>query len=167
MRCRHRFLAFAVCAFLCFAAGTAFAADPPAAKMSAKDVKPLDANALLKNIGARKGAVVVVNIFASWCPPCREEVPGLIAIRKEFPQEQVTILGVSVDKTPKALYNFMDEMEFNYPVFLAEGKFEETVGVTAIPQLLIYNKAGELVTNHKGLVEKAELAKALRTLIAE
>ncbi len=137
------------------------------AKMTPKDVKPLDANALLKTINSHKGKVVVVNIFASWCPPCREEVPGLIAIRKVFTPEQLVIIGVSVDKVPKALYNFMEEMSFNYSVFLAEGQFEETVGVSAIPQLLIYNKSGDLVTNHKGLVEQEELTKAIKSLLAQ
>ena len=162
-----RILACTVCILTCLAVGAAFAADSPAVKMGAGDVKPLDANGLLKIVGSHKGKVVVVNIFASWCPPCKEEVPGLIAMRRNFSPEQLVILGVSVDKTPKALYNFMEELAFTYPVFLAEGNFMEIVGVTAIPQLLIYNKAGELVTNHKGLVEQAELTKAVQELAAE
>lgn len=108
--------------------------------------------------------MVVVNVFASWCPPCRKEVPGLVEVRKAFPESEVTLIGVSVDKTPKALYNFLDGMGINYPIYLAENKFEEAVGVTAVPLLLIYDKRGELVTTHEGYVEKEDLIEAIKKI---
>ena len=132
-----------------------------------KNFATIDSNGLLKMIAKDKGKVVVVNIFASWCPPCREEVPGLVKVRDDFQSKEVVIIGISVDKEPKALESFCNELRINYPVLLSTGDFVEKVGVTAVPQLLIYNKAGELVVNHKGLVDEADLSQALKEIIAE
>ncbi len=135
--------------------------------VKAGDIPGIDSSGLLKLIAAEKGKVVIVNIFASWCPPCREEVPGLIKVRGNFPKETVVVIGVSADNEPKALVNFMNEFKINYPVKLAQGDFVQKVGVTAVPQLLIYNKGGELVVNHKGLVDEEDLTKAVKEIMAE
>ena len=134
---------------------------------SAKSVPEIDAGGLLKRIADESGKVVVVNVFASWCPPCREEIPGLIKVRRAFSEKDVVIIGISVDREPKALANYMGEMKITYPVMLAKGDFVERVGVTAVPQLLIYNRKGELVVNHRGLVDEADLSKAIREIMAE
>jgi thiol-disulfide isomerase/thioredoxin len=134
---------------------------------SSADIPEIDAGALLKRIADESGKVVLINVFASWCPPCREEIPGLIKVRKAFSEKEVLILGISVDKEPKALTDFMQEMNISYPIMLARGDFTQRVGVSAVPQLLIYNKKGELVVNHKGLVDAADLSKALKEILAE
>lgn len=158
---RFYFIPLAVCLVLMLAtAGGASTA-------SAKDVPQIDAGGLLKRIANESGKVIVVNVFASWCPPCREEIPGLINVRRTFPEKDVVILGISVDREPKALTNYMGEMKITYPVMLAKGDFVERVGVTAVPQLLIYDKKGELVVNHRGLVDEADLRKAVQDILAE
>lgn len=139
---------------LCSLAGTATAASN---KVSAKDIPTMDAGELLAKVGADRGKLVVVNIFASWCPPCRDEIPGLINIRKEYKEDELVMLGISVDKSMKDLVKYVNDMGINYPVYHAKGDFIARVGVTAVPQLLIYDKKGELVTNHRGLVDEADL----------
>ncbi|MDR0828419.1 MAG: TlpA family protein disulfide reductase [Desulfovibrio sp.] len=133
---------------------------------SAQDVQKMNASALIKFVVQNKGKVVIVNIFASWCPPCRIEIPGLINTRKKFSRDDVALLGVSVDKEVKALHSYLGEMNINYPVALAEGDFTQRVGVNAVPQLLIYDRKGELKLNHRGLVEEADLEKILTDLLA-
>ncbi len=138
-----------------------------AGEIAPGSIQGIDAKGLVKLVAQAKNKVVVVNVFASWCPPCRKEVPGLVEVRKAFPESDVTLIGVSVDKTPKALYNFLDGMGINYPIYLAENKFEEAVGVTAVPLLLIYDKRGELVTTHEGYVEKEDLIEAIKKIAAK
>ena len=164
-------LPLALCCLFCLSclllsAGPSGAAEP-FTPVKLKDIGSVDAGGLLKMINKEKGKVVVINIFASWCPPCREEVPSLIKVRNDFPAKDVTFIGVSVDKEPKALVNFVNEQRMNYPVLFATGDFIEKVGVTAVPQLLIYNKKGELVVNHKGLVDADDLTQALKEISAE
>lgn len=159
-----------LCSLACLVCLLALASPSLAAEpftpVKLKDIGSVDADGLLKMITKEKGKVVVVNIFASWCPPCREEVPSLIKVRNDFPAKDVVLIGVSVDKEQKALVTFVNELKMNYPVVLATGDFVEKVGVTAVPQLLIYNKTGELVVNHKGLVDADDLAQALKEIIA-
>ncbi|MDR1686921.1 MAG: redoxin family protein [Desulfovibrio sp.] len=130
-----------------------------------EDVKRIDASGLINLVAAEKGKIVVVNIFASWCPPCREEIPGLVNLRKDFPADRVTFIGVSVDKEPKALYAYLGEMHINYPVLLAAGDFLQRTGVTAVPQLLVYDHKGDLQINHRGLVQEDVLRSALKRLL--
>lgn len=132
---------------------------------SSGGVPEIDAGGLLKRIADEQGKIVLVNVFASWCPPCREEIPGLIKVRKAFSEKEVLILGISVDNEPKALANYMNELRISYPVMLARGDFVQRVGVTAVPQLLIYNQKGELVVNHKGLVDAADLSKVIKEIL--
>lgn len=138
-----------------------------AASISPGDIPTIDGNGFFKRITADKGKVVVANVFASWCPPCRDEIPGLINIRRSFPEDQVVLLGVSVDREPKALANYMSEMNINYPVFLGTGDFIQRIKVRAVPQLLIYNKQGELVFNHQGLMDEADIRDAINEILAQ
>ena len=157
-----------LCAFVL--AGASIAVAAPA-------VPEMTAQGLVKKISESKGKVVVVNIFASWCPPCREEVPGLIAIRNKFSQDDVVIIGVSVDdateegkpgkpKVSKALQAFMDEMSFNFPVFIGADGFVREVGITAVPQLFVYDKKGKLALKHKGFASQEEVEEIITKLKA-
>ena len=160
-------LCCALCLVFLLAATGPVQAEGKFTPVKLKDIGSVDANGLLKKINQEKGKVVVINIFASWCPPCKEEIPGLVKVRDDFSSKEVTIIGISVDKEPKALETFVNNEKMNYPVYFAQGDFIERVGVTAVPQLLIYNKAGELVVNHKGLVDVDDLTQALKEIAAE
>ncbi|MDL2315664.1 TlpA family protein disulfide reductase [Desulfovibrio sp. OttesenSCG-928-A18] len=133
-----------------------------ASKVNPKDIVAIDSGDLLAMVAKDKGKIVVVNIFASWCPPCREEIPGLIKVFNGTSRDELALVGVSVDKEPKALATYMQDLHINYPVYLAKGDFIQKVRVTAVPQLLIYNKKGDLVFNHRGLVDEEDLREAIR-----
>lgn len=149
---------------LAFAVGTATV---HAASVKPSDIPTIDGTGLFKRVTAEKGKVVLVNIFASWCPPCRDEIPGLINIRKNFNEDQLVVLGISVDREPKALANYIGEMHMNYPVLLATGDFIQRIQVRAVPQLLIYNKQGELVFNHQGLMDEADIRDIIDEILAK
>ena len=149
--------------FVCLGAAGAFAASHP---VDLEDIPSIDAGGLFKRITAEHGKVVVVNVFASWCPPCRDEIPGLVRVRRAFPEDRLVLLGVSVDKEPKALANYMGEMRMNYPVLLAKGDFIQRIRVQAVPQLLIYNQQGELVFSHLGLMDEADIRSRIDEILA-
>ena len=148
--------------FLLLLAGTALAAAP--VKVTDKDIPTMDAGQLLAKVGSERGKIVIVNVFASWCPPCRDEIPGLINVRNDYKEEEVLVFGVSVDKSLKDLVKYVNGMEINYPVFHATGDFISRVGVRAVPQLLIYDAKGELVKNHRGLVDEDDLKKDIEEI---
>ena len=160
----HRLTIFFTALALVFALGTATV---HAASISPGDIPTIDGGGLFKRVSADKGKVVVVNVFASWCPPCRDEIPGLVNIRRAFTEDKVVLLGISVDREPKALANYMGEMRMNYPVMLATGDFIQRIRVRAVPQLLIYNKQGELVFNHQGLMDEEDIKATINEILAQ
>lgn len=127
----------------------------------------LDGNGLVKLLTDNDGKVLLVNIFASWCPPCVKEVPIFISMRKAFSEEDLFIVGVSVDDEAKELSEFLAKYPINYPIYKAKGNFREAVGVSAIPQLMLFTRGGQLVTNHKGYVDESTLTKAVQDLVNE
>ncbi len=116
--------------------------------------------------GPGKGKVVMVNIFASWCPPCRAEIPGLISVRGSVPESDLLILGVSVDNEEPALREFMKRYKFNYPLYIATEDFVNAFSVSAIPHMLIYNQKGELADNHIGFMSEKDIKAKLKELSA-
>ncbi|MDR2161403.1 MAG: TlpA family protein disulfide reductase [Desulfovibrio sp.] len=126
----------------------------------------MDAQALRDLITEHKGSVVAVNIFASWCPPCREEVPELIQVRNSFSPSDLVLVGISVDREPMALLTFLNSLRVNYPVALALDDLAPTLGVRAVPHLLLYNTSGELVLNHRGRMDGEELTDTVRRLLS-
>ncbi|MGB5844198.1 MAG: TlpA disulfide reductase family protein [Anaerolineales bacterium] len=67
------------------------------------------------------GKLVVVNVFASWCGPCRAETPHLVEIYKQLDRDRVEFIGLNFQETPKAVESFKDEFSIDYPLVLDEG----------------------------------------------
>ncbi|BFR48436.1 TlpA family protein disulfide reductase [Nitratidesulfovibrio sp. HK-II] len=136
-----------------------------AAIASPTGVEEMGSGELLRRVTAAKGKVVIVNFFASWCPPCLEEIPGLISMRARYPEDKVALYGISLDDNPKQLAAFMSRTPFNYPVWKGKDELQRFFNVSSIPQLLVYDREGKLVANHVGLVEAEELGKFVDTLL--
>jgi thiol-disulfide isomerase/thioredoxin len=67
------------------------------------------------------GKLVVVNVFASWCGPCRAETPHLVEVYKQIDRDRVEFIGLNLQETPKAVESFKDEFSIDYPLVLDEG----------------------------------------------
>ena len=112
-----------------------------------------------------RGKVVLLNFWATWCPPCREEIPELISIRKAYPADKVVIVGISLDSDRGKLESFAEAMNFNYPVYLAEPDVPALFGISSIPFNLLYDKTGKLVAGGPGMVGKEDLEEAFSGLL--
>ena len=127
-------------------------------------VRPLD---LLAAIGEAKGKVVVVNFWATWCAPCRVEVPELINLRTAYPESQVAIFGISVDEDQKALDAFLKKLPLNYPVGRASDDLPRMFQVSTIPRLMVYDRSGSLVHIREGLTPSQDLHRMVDGLLAK
>lgn len=123
----------------------------------------------------KKGKVVLVNLWATWCGPCRSEMPELIKLQDKYRDQGFEVIGLDTDEneTPEQIKEFAAEMKLNYTLGMADDKFfNEFVKLTrqpAIPQSMLINRDGQMTGMFTGaggsLMEK--LKKTVETTVAE
>jgi len=124
----------------------------------------LDGNPV--STGAWQGKVVLINFWATWCPPCREEIPILIQLANKY-KDDLLIVGISVDDGPPSeVREFAREAGINYPVVMRNRELLlEYGGVPALPTSFLVNKEGRVVVKHEGLFSPTLYETEIRALI--
>ena len=107
-------------------------------------------------LSAYKGKWVLVNYWATWCPPCLEEVPDLVNLYDHRRKKDLMVIGVAFDyKTTKEVTDYVDDMLMSYPIVLGDDGVTSQIGTAEVlPTTYIYNPQGELVKIKRGLVTK-------------
>ncbi len=116
-----------------------------------------------------RGKVVIVNFWATWCPPCREEIPEMIALADRY-KDRLQIVGVSEDDdaTPEEVRDFAREEKINYPIVMgSSGISSEYGGVPALPTSFVVNTDGRVVTKHVGLFPSEVYDREIRALLGQ
>lgn len=112
-----------------------------------------------------RGKTLIVNFWATWCAPCREEIPDLIAIRGEYAAKSVEIVGIAMDNA-QSVKSYAREMGMTYPLFLGEGnalEMSRTLGNPsgALPYTVVIAPDGTIVARHLGQLSKTKLQSIL------
>jgi peroxiredoxin len=98
-----------------------------------------------------KGQVVMVNFWASWCGPCRQEMPHLEALHQRYSSLGFTLLGVNVDKDSGDAQEFLDETSVSFPIlFDPESSVSELYDVIAMPSTVLVDREGNMRFIHHG-----------------
>jgi cytochrome c biogenesis protein CcmG/thiol:disulfide interchange protein DsbE len=114
------------------------------------------------------GKVVVVNFWATWCGPCRIEIPDFIEVYKNYKGRGVEIIGVSLDRDEwEKVTPFVKKNNINYPIVMGNGEIARKFSnFNAIPTTFIIDKNGTIVDEHTGILTKAQLEAKLKPLLA-
>ena len=123
------------------------------AKLQADDEQRQSANFTLTDLQGKswtlkdlKGKVVLVNFWATWCPPCRKEMPDLDALYNRFKDQGFVILAISEDEETAKVGPYIAEHKITYPILLDPGaKVNKLFEVEGIPKSFVYNRDGQLV----------------------
>ena len=107
-------------------------------------------------LSSYKGKWVLVNYWATWCPPCLEEVPDLVNLYDHRKQKDLMVLGVVFDyKDVKEVNEYVDDMLMSYPIVLGDDSVTAQIGsAQVLPTTYIYNPQGKLVKIKRGLITR-------------
>jgi thiol-disulfide isomerase/thioredoxin len=147
--------------------------EAPVSAEPVKLLKPEDYRSRI--VAGRKGRVLLVNFWATWCEPCREEMPDLVAAAKKFPSKDLAVVLVSLDsqKTgPTQVPKFLKEKKVPFVSWLAKSRdpqvFIDTVDRTwdgSLPYTLVYGRDGKIATRLSGLQTEASFTEAIRKAV--
>lgn len=116
-----------------------------------------------------RGKVVLLNLWATWCGPCRYEIPELQRIHDRYASRGFAVIGVSVDESGvESVREFVEEQNMTYPVVLdAEGKLATILQTSVLPTTVLVDKGGRILWKKYGLIREGdpELQKAIETAL--
>lgn len=122
-----------------------------------------------QKIGQWLGQVVVINYWATWCPPCREEMPAFSRLHDRFSVNGVQFVGVSIDSVEKVLA-FQKQTPVSYPLLIGSASaIDLTVGLgndaQGLPFTVILDRTGKVAVTHVGRFEEDDLAASIKRLL--
>ncbi|MFH1197995.1 MAG: TlpA disulfide reductase family protein [bacterium] len=118
-----------------------------------------------------KGKVVILDFWATWCPPCRRGIPDLIALKEQYKNKGLEVIGISIDEfsrdTKAEVVPFVKEYGINYPVVYGTIDLTRAYGgIQSIPTSFVINQKGEISQMHVGLVPKETYVSEIEKLLA-
>jgi len=126
-----------------------------AASWAQADFKMTDTTGKSHSLSGYKGKWVLVNYWATWCPPCLEEIPDLIALH-ENQKNNLVVLGVALDyRSAKQVTDFADGLLVTYPIVLGSPKITSQIGpVQGLPTTYLFNPDGKMVAQQVGAITR-------------
>jgi len=124
----------------------------------------MDASAF--SVDNYKGQVLIMDFWATWCGPCKMEIPHLIELQKKYGDQGLTVIGITLDENPdKDVPPYAAEVGMNYVNVRGNDQLNSKYGVFALPTLIIYDRDGNQVMKRPGYIEQAELEEIIKPLL--
>jgi thiol-disulfide isomerase/thioredoxin len=138
------------------------------------DAKPAKLDFTMKDLDNKdvsltsfKGKVILLNFWATWCGPCKAEIPGFVELQSAYPNDLV-VIGYSVDDDAPKARAFANEFKMNYPILLGLGRedVQEAYGpIYGIPASFLISRDGRVCKKHLGIAPKALFEKEIKALL--
>jgi len=115
-----------------------------------------------------RGQVVLVNYWATWCGPCREETPGLVRLSRELGPKGLAVVGVSIDEGSRGkVQQFVDEFKVPYPVAFPEAMSPMAEGMAGVPTTILVDRGGRVAKTYVGAAREADFEADVGVLLRE
>ena len=114
-----------------------------------------------------KGKVVLLDFWATWCPPCRKEIPGFIELYNNYRSRGFVVIGVSMDDSTSDINKFAKRYKMNYPILLGAGRhdLERAFGQLPLPTAFVLGRDGRICGQHDGLTPKEQFEQEIVPLL--
>jgi cytochrome c biogenesis protein CcmG/thiol:disulfide interchange protein DsbE len=138
------------------------------ARNEAADFELEDASGQKMKLSDLRGKVVLLNFWATWCTPCKIEIPWFVEMEREFKDQGFAVVGVSMDEDGwEAVKPFMADMKVNYRMVLGTEEMAQLYGgVEALPTSFIIDRNGKVASVHMGIVSRNVFEEEIRALLA-
>jgi len=116
-----------------------------------------------------KGKVIILDFWATWCVPCKAEIPGFVNLQAKYGANGLQILGLSVDDPVAKLKPYVAEMKMNYPVLQGLGRddvLDAYAPIASIPTSVVIGRDGKICTKHTGIASMDVFEKEIKLLLA-
>ena len=140
----------------------------PDAKTANLDFTFKDLDGRDVTLSSFKGKVILLDFWATWCGPCKFEIPGFIELYTKYRSQGFQVLGLAVDDPVPALKAYAEQMKMNYPVLVGEGREDilEAYGpMPGLPTTFIISRDGKICSSHTGLEKKETFEKEIKALL--
>jgi thiol-disulfide isomerase/thioredoxin len=127
-----------------------------------------DMNGATVALSSYKGKVLVLDFWATWCGPCKVEIPAFVELQKKYAASGLQIVGVSIDDTPGQLVPYAHDMKMNYPVLVGKGRddVQDAYGpLVGIPVSVVIARDGKVCASHDGLTSSDEFEREIKALL--
>jgi peroxiredoxin len=119
-------------------------------------------------LSSLRGKVVLLDFWATWCTPCREEIPEFVKLQDKYRDQGLQIVGISMDDGPEPVRDFYKKFQMNYPVVMGDAKTGSAYGgVLGLPIAFVVDQQGKIVSRHIGATDVSVLEKEVVALLSK
>ncbi len=117
-------------------------------------------------LSSYRGKVVLLDFWATWCDPCREEIPQFVELQKQYGDRGLQVIGVSMDDGPEPVLDFYHRFRMNYPVVMGNAKIGELYGgILGLPIAYVIDRDGRIYAKHIGATSISTFEKEIVILL--
>lgn len=120
------------------------------------------------SLSSYRGKVVLLDFWATWCAPCREEIPRFVQMQDQYGSQGLQILGVSMDDSPDPVREFYQKFHMNYPVVMGNAKLgEQYGGILGLPVAYLIDREGRITRRYIGATDAAVFEKEIAAMLEQ
>jgi cytochrome c biogenesis protein CcmG, thiol:disulfide interchange protein DsbE len=135
-------------------------------RVLAPDFSVTDLSGQTLQLSHYRGKLVLLNFWATWCAPCRSEIPRFVDLQNKYGKEGLQIIGISLDDDPKPVRAFYQQLRMNYPVAIGDAKLAEQYGgVLGLPVSFLIGRDGRMYAKHVGESDTSQIEREIKSLL--
>jgi cytochrome c biogenesis protein CcmG, thiol:disulfide interchange protein DsbE len=131
----------------------------------APELSLIDLSGQRLELSSYRGKVVILDFWATWCSPCRTEIPFLVALQNKYRSQGLQVIGVSLDDDPEPVRAFYQQFKIDYPVAIGDANLAERYGgILGLPVNFVLSRDGRIYAKHPGEVDLPLVEREIQSL---